>query len=801
MRLHLCLLVLLALATGCRTLLSPPIELASAGTSPYQIIAPAEPTPLDTYAMEQLQSYLQTMTGATLPIVASADADTTQPSIIIGDSPIARQYQGRHTVETLGIQEHIHRTQGQHILLYGEGKHGNLNAIMAFLREQLGWRWYTVFDHPVTPQQERIVLRSFNHRDDFAYLARETQFRDGFDYFLQSGVNQGFQRRFRARDLEPPAHHLSYLPTEVFVHSLFAYMPPTPDARHADEFPWMKKRDYFATHPEFFSLNAAGTRVPSMQVCFANPDLRAELTRNILRHLEISGTDQTITVDAADTPGKFCHCDGCQALEEQYASPGGPLYDYLIELCDLLAERHPGVYVRTLAYRLSQSQQPPKLANGEMLPENLIVAYAPIEDNYFADWTHPDPGMQQSYEDFLGWAKVTHHLWAWIYPNPWGTGLVMPVGNIERTINYVRMIHAGGGTGLFVDHSGLNARAGFSELQQHLILRLMDDIDADADAIIREFTDYQYGAAGPLMRQYLDELEAGRKAMDTLPPDVRTASRNFDDVTFPYLTPANIHRWQIMCEEMLRLTADQPREHLNVQLVRRELDFATLWKWFELKEIAPQTYTDAEIVAARIHAANEAKSSRGSTPWKLGEAQIEDFLAIIRGGGQERPLPSQFDGIDPQRIKQFIPRNYSYSDDRKTVLDPDAARGYAATVAKPDLPFQVGFYQWTSRNPSEGVHGARLKIDLDAITPGVYRFYELGDITVTPDCWIWFSAASWQTHLEVGNRIFEIGENNEWRAWVSLKFDGPTYGGTAETDSVLCDRIVLVKTPPSEAAQ
>ena len=28
---------------------------------------------------------------------------------------------------------------------------------------------------------------------------------------------------------------------------------------------------------------------------------------------------------------------------------------------------------------------------------------------------------------------------------------------------------------------------------------------------------------------------------------------------------------------------------------------------------------------------------------------------------------------------------------------------------------------------------------------------------------------------------------------MSLKFDGPTYGGTAAEDRVLCDRIIVVK--------
>ena len=36
----------------------------------------------------------------------------------------------------------------------------------------------------------------------------------------------------------------------------------------------------------------------------------------------------------------------------------------------------------------------------------------------------------------------------------------------------------------------------------------------------------------------------------------------------------------------------------------------------------------------------------------------------------------------------------------------------------------------------------RLKLNKDQNTPGEYRLYELGEIVVTSDSWIWFSAKS-----------------------------------------------------------
>ena len=32
-------------------------------------------------------------------------------------------------------------------------------------------------------------------------------------------------------------------------------------------------------------------------------------------------------------------------------------------------------------------------------------------------------------------------------------------------------------------------------------------------------------------------------------------------------------------------------------------------------------------------------------------------------------------------------------------------------------------------------------------------------------------------NLEIGSQLYFPGESNRWKAWVSLKFTGPSYGG------------------------
>ena len=773
------------------------LHLAVDGTTTYQIAQPAKPTAVDAYAVRTLADYLQQVTGATLPVTDPEQAAEGKPAIFVGLSPAALERLGQDPLPGLKPQEHVARSIGRNVFLYGEGVHGNLHAVMEFLENSLGWRWYSVFEQPVVPSKPTVTLAPFNRRRGFSFMSREVGLRHGLDFYYQNGLNMGFTRKVesahRRYNADIPPGIVSFIPNYKFVHSSFAYIPPSPDSHYAKTFDWLERKNYFETNPEFFSMNAAGQRVQTMQLCFGNPKLRQELTRNVLKHISLTSEKCIVTIDAADAPGTFCHCPACTALEEKYGGTGGPMYDYLFELCSLLQTRHPKAMVKTLAYRRSQTQKPPVLPAGARLPENLIISFAPIEDSYFADWTHPDPRLQETYADLVAWSRITTHLWAWLYPNPWGTGAVMPVGNVERVILNMQLMHKAGVTGIFTDHNGFNERAGWSELQSYLLYKLMQDVTCDTDAVLREFTDHHYGAAGALVRTYLAELEQGRKAMTVLPPGTTYRSSNYDERTFPYLTEANIHRWQIGFDQMEAQVAQDPAPLLNVRLLRRELDFATLWKWFDLVQAYPEHFTDYTTYEQRIIAVSQAKAPAGMKARPLGKDTLSDFTAVIQGGGKEKPLPPAFDGIDRAQVRTFVPKNYSRQAGQRCVADADAAFGYAATVHKPDLPFQLGFYQWHTRHPPTGTHGPRLSLDRDGIRPGVYQLHRLGTVTVTPDSWIWFSAQSWGTHAQLGERAYEPGAENLWEAYVSLKFDGPTYGGTADEDQVLCDRIILVR--------
>ena len=763
------------------------IRLAVDGRTEYRIVTPDRASEVDAYAARELALYLSKITGAEFAIVSPEAVEDGKPCIFVGASAPALKRLGlADPLAKLNDQEHVTRSVGHDIFLYGKGIHGNLYAVFEFLENSLGWRWYSVFEEPVIPKRKSIALARFNRKRSFSFRYRDARALYNPHFYWQNCVNMSFRRPRPGTGAEgvPPILRLT-----GGMHTSFAYIPPAPDNRKARIFAWQTRRNYFETNPDFFSMNEAGKRVPR-QLCFGNPALRKELTKNILEDIEyvrsIGESNIVISVTSADEPGRFCHCPRCRALEKKYGFPGGQILDYVIELCELLSTNQPGVLVMTLAYRRSQTQKPPVLPASKRLPENLVILFAPIEDCYFADWTHPDPRIQETYADLLAWRRIAAHLWCYIYPNPGGTGMFMPVGNLERIVNNMRLMAAAGVECVHPDHAGHLQRAGLSELQVYLLNKLMQDVDCDADAIVKEFTDHRYGAAAQLARTFLAELEQGRKDMRDLPPNVRYGSPELNERTFPYLTLRNIRNWQALFDRMEERVRSQPDRLVNVRLLRRELDFATLWRWLDLVEAYPDYFKDYEVVAGRIAKVNQADAPAGMRHRPLGGSVLKDFVNKIRGGGREKPLPKQFEGIDPARIRTFLP--HRYRGEPATVADRDAAFGYAAVVDKPDLPFNFGFYQNDTK-----ISGPRRKLKREEIQPGRYQVYHLGLIHLTPDCKLWFSAKSWATKVQLGECLYDPVAETRWDAYVSLKFEGPDYGGTTKENLVLCDRIILIK--------
>lgn len=787
-----CSFVLLLIA-GCMSEPAFRLTLAQDGVTSFCIVPPANPSEVDLLAVAELQRTLQQATEATFPVVNRNEWAPGRDTIFVGWPP------GK-------LLESSMAGPGQYLFLGGKGSHGNLDSVMGFLEEWVGWRWYSDGvqfgaaaaerepgeGQPVVPLQRTLMVTGFRPGRSFAFPYRQLTYARQFHYL--HGINMGY-RTGSAEGIVSKARVV------WGSHTLYHYIPPRPEDRHAGIHEWQEKRDYFETNPEFFSLNKAGQRVTGLQLCFSNAELRKELTANILDHIRrlheaddgrLSERPLIVDISAMDHSGAFCHCEPCQALVDRYQSPGGPLFDYLFELCPLVDEHYHNTWIRTMAYRLAQSQKPPVMPAGQRFPDNLIVQFANVEDDVDKDWHHPS--NRGSYEDLLAWCKLTPNIWTWYYPNSYYNGGSIPsANNIRRLVTDLRLMKAAGVQGVFIEQGSWAVPAGFNftQLQTYIYQELFKDLDKDVDALILAFTNHHYGAAAPLSRTYLAELEA---AQEKASEDTSVAAGRSINRVMTGLTPEMLRRWQGYFEQMEELTADQPLPLKNVRRLRQTLDYTTLANWNELHKAYPDIFSDHQVVKARL----------APTPPQWGfDTMVEEWELAIQLAGKEKPLPAPFDTMEPSMVRRFAPERTPRWDTvggPKRIIESEAAFGYGTVVDSPNSPFSFGFYQQDNKH-----RGPTVVLEPDKIERGVYRLYPLGEIQVSPDSIIWFGW-SWSTQLHVGQRLYappSPDNDNRYDVYVSLKFtpklaDYRHYPHHSvpppEVDfSVLCDQIIFVK--------
>jgi hypothetical protein len=543
-------------------------------------------------------------------------------------------------------------------------------------------------------------------------------------------------------------------------------------------------------HPEYFSMNAQGKRIFNHQRCLSNPEVRRMLTQRVLETIRRNPGHTHFDISAGDTPGAFCCCGPCRALERKYASPSGPLVDFLLEFCPKASARFPKVRIVTLVYRKAQSQKPPK--GIDRMPDNFTAHFAPIDDNFARDWNDPDNAG--TYADLKEWGRLSKEVQLWYYPNTYSGELTPPLGNVGRLARDMRLAKAAGVTGQTHEHNvGTAPMTGFTELQNFVALHLFKDVSCDWRALADEYIGYAYGAAAERMRAYWLELE---RLTET---EKVNLVWNAPLAAYRYLTPERLVRWDGEFDAMERAVADDAVRLFNVRRVRINLDLALLRKLAAVKKAFPRFAPSADAIAGRIRAtANRIAGELflvGRDEGRKFVQQIEEtmFTATVCNRPGAKPLPKAvFGGINPDRIHTLVARvrGSSFED------DADAAFGCAAVMTRPPekirLPIKANFHDRAAKKYHWDIGCVKAE---DLAPRGSYRFYRLGTVSLSPDCVLVIGNDSWYDLLTDLSAVWEFGSFNKVDIWASLKCEGPAFypEDAGKANRVLCDRVVAVR--------
>ncbi len=760
----------------------------------YVIVQPESPSEAEALVIRDFNALLAKSLGSELKVVAPGEAPNAN-RIFMGMAPAGAK------LEKLASQEFVTMVEPNgDIRLFGGGANGMRYAAYDYLETTLGYRFYDWRGGMKVPDLKAYEPKPMVRRHRFSFEVRGMSTYWHFTgpewalFCLRNAYNDGLNTLLEREklgtavdEIHKPRPNNSSLPS---------YLPRNRKAPHTIK--WINDilgdQDLEVTHPEYFSMNADGSRNFAGQRCLSNPGCRALLKKLVFEQLARETKPSLVDISAADVPGRFCNCPDCLALEKKYGSNAGPIIDVFLEFCPEAERLYPQHRLMTLVYRKAQTQHPPKSLT--KMPDNFVPDFAPIDDDFSKDWLSPQNADTAA--DLKTWGQMCKAgILMWYYPNPYGGEITPPFGNIERLVNDIRFMHAAGTRFAGFEHNvGLETMTGFTELQTFLMVHLFKDLDCDWRALMDEFLAFEYGKAAPGVKAYLAKLEELRKAMtNRIPWD---ASRYLGN--FPYLTPERLVRWDEAFDRLEAITADDRRAQRNVQRLRTNLDFVLVKKHAEVLAAQPAWGKDFESVLKRFRTelkqiGEDCYSARNQGQFQRVSKAIEDelFILTLQNRKDAKPLPAEIFGKIPEN--KLVTAVASGCDGGK-VDDPDAAYGVAFAfkgVWKPEamsLPFvgnvetinpMVTWQPKIGRGVDEGNLGPQ----------GKYKFYYLGEATITPNCYVELNSYHFRAYL---NAAYEEGSFNRVKIYASLKFEGPKfYPGDTLENRVLCDRVVVVK--------
>lgn len=726
-------------------------------------------------AADELRDIYERSTGVAL----SVQTNQASSAFFIGYTSEAERIFG---ADDLAENEYAVTEKGGNVWIRGKNWNGTMLAAYAFCEEVLGYRHFMP-----TKDGERIVhtdavktdglnIRrkeafSYGHELSMTYLypAEAVEFGTRNGGFLPS---YRYDRTQRYKGLHPAC---------LYKDSGHGFMLYIPCKRiYMDAYPWDERIDFFAEHPEWFSMDKSGNRTDKMQLCFSNRELRKAFTKRVLERCRRVGGEGLLTIGAQDVPGAFCWCPECVAMQEKYGTPAGAYYDYLPEMCAAVAKEYPNIYIQTLAYRKEQTENFPK--NIEKFPENFICDFAPVDDNQ--SFNIGGKGNEKTLTNLKKWCDACQKVKYWYY----ACTSDQPYGPVSRVTGELRTIQAAG-----VDHVGLCGMfsPGLSNMLDYLFLRLMKDPSQDPWPIVKEYCDFAYGNASETVLQLIRELDALWFKPNPF------VGIDFGPGSMTIYKGADIVRWQSLLDAAESKLGDDARARRMLGWIRWDIDFLTLQFWNDVLEVKerPSSLT-AESVYDRMMK-TELFQPYGSKPPKPGEdakgkyEKARSLYLLTKAIG--KPLPAPLDNLSEDVIVHRIPQCGGFFG----MDDPDAVCGAAKTERFPTnltcsayTEHKVGYDYYDTNLKRMIRHG---EVDFSKARFGKYEMYSLGKVKIVPGAIITF-ATWWGIGQSLTNYYPEGDADREFELWASLKFIGPEFGVPTQDgrNRICCDAIYLV---------
>ncbi len=450
------------------------LTLAEDGKSNYCILISESPTTQDQKAAEELQYWLNQMTGATLGIKKeSGDISDTSKIISVGHTHLLKQAGLTGFEEELEDEGYGIAVSDEKLFLWGGRTRGVINAVFALLEEDLGCRWYTD-EHFRIPELKTLkfapVARTYKPalklRDPLWYVARDA------DWSLRNRTNAPW-----GEVPEGWGGHVDY--DGMFVHTFHKLLPP---------------EEYFEGHPEYFELDSNGKR-NTHQLCTVHPEVVQLVKEKVRRILKDNPHTEIISVSKTDGIGHWCHCERCTQLDDVEGSHMASVLYLVNAVAEDIEKDYPFVLISTLAYGetidVPKTMRPRKNVCIRLCNDNVGAWRRPFEVAEICDFA---PLL-------INWSEICERMYIWDYVTNFSHYLA-PMPNMDVMADNIRFFVKYNAEGV-MPQANYQSRGSEREwLRSWVAAKLLWDPSLDVFELMDDFIYGHFGKAAPAIAEY-----------------------------------------------------------------------------------------------------------------------------------------------------------------------------------------------------------------------------------------------------------------------------------------------------------
>jgi hypothetical protein len=519
----------------------------------------AEPTivvgrgasPSTRHAAEELQTFLQEITGVTLPLLLDTDR-LPESGFIVGINAHTETLKERgaeglvlaKALDGLGDEGYVLQTVGPYLIIAGSDVRGTLYGVYDLLEEHYGCRWFTPtvsriprLDGLTIPTLSKRVVPILESREPFT-----AECRDG-DWCARNRMNSS------AAALEEKHGGKVRFGNGLFVHTFNVLMPP---------------EEFFEEHPEYYSLIDGKRLKERTQLCCSNAEVIRICTERMLARIASDPEAFVYSLSQNDWLN-WCECDHCTTIADREGSQMGPVLHLVNQVAEAVEWQHPDKAVETLAYQYTR--KPPT----HMRPRaNVIIRLCSIECDFMQPLATSDDEDNRAFvRDLEGWSRVSERLWIWDYVTSFRSYLC-PFPNLRVRDDNIRLFVANHVKGIF-EQDVYNTLGGeFSALSGYLNAKLLWNPDYAEDLAIDEFLEGVYGAAAAPIRDYIDLLH-DHVSDNNIHAGIWVSPR-----TAPFLNDALLTQASALWDKAEAAVQDVPETLERVQAARLPVEYAIL---------------------------------------------------------------------------------------------------------------------------------------------------------------------------------------------------------------------------------